>query len=160
MSAIFDASREGQELELRLISDQVMGGVSRGSLSREEVAGRLAARMTGDVRLENGGGFIQIAGDLPKRVRRARGLVIQVFGNGETYGCHLRTTDVARPWQSFRQAFSAPAEWTRVELPFEAFTPHRIDAPLRVEALTRIGLIGIGRAFHADLAVSRIALLQ
>jgi complex I intermediate-associated protein 30 (CIA30) len=48
----------------QLFTDQVMGGVSNGSMMREAVAGRLAIRMRGDVSLENKGGFVQIAIDL------------------------------------------------------------------------------------------------
>jgi len=48
----------------QLFTDQVMGGVSNGSMMREMVAGRPAIRMRGDVSLENKGGFVQIAIDL------------------------------------------------------------------------------------------------
>jgi len=48
----------------QLLTDQVMGGVSKGTMFREAVAGRAAMRMRGDVSLENNGGFIQIALDL------------------------------------------------------------------------------------------------
>jgi len=160
VDVLFDAARDDPgPLQLRLISDQVMGGVSRGQLRREEVAGRPALRLTGEVRLENNGGFLQMAGDLPAKAGQASGLALEVFGNGETYGCHLRTEDLARPWQSFRQSFEAPPQWTRLELRFDDFTPHRTDAPFRVDRLRRIGLIAIGRAFFADLAVTRIGLL-
>lgn len=50
----------------QLVTDQVMGGVSRGTLTRETVAGRPALVMRGDVRLENDGGFIQMALDLAR----------------------------------------------------------------------------------------------
>jgi hypothetical protein len=35
-----------------------MGGVSNGTMVREQVAGRPAIRMRGDVSLENNGGFV------------------------------------------------------------------------------------------------------
>lgn len=46
------------------ITDRVMGGVSTGSLSREEIRGRMANVLRGKVSLENNGGFIQMATDL------------------------------------------------------------------------------------------------
>lgn len=46
------------------ITDRVMGGVSRGSLSREIVGGRLANVLRGTVSLDNHGGFVQMATDL------------------------------------------------------------------------------------------------
>ncbi|MGD7552053.1 CIA30 family protein, partial [Ralstonia pseudosolanacearum] len=42
-----------------LVSDRVMGGVSRGVMIREVVRDRPALRMQGEVSLENNGGFIQ-----------------------------------------------------------------------------------------------------
>jgi len=45
----------------QLFTDQVMGGVSKGTMVRDAVAGRAAIRMRGDLSLENNGGFVQIA---------------------------------------------------------------------------------------------------
>ncbi|NQW50776.1 MAG: CIA30 family protein, partial [Rhodospirillales bacterium] len=65
---IDDLSRGAPEASIgtswQLFTDQVMGGVSTGTMSRELVGGRLAIRMLGDVRLENNGGFVQLALDL------------------------------------------------------------------------------------------------
>lgn len=41
-----------------------MGGVSSGSLAREDFAGRTANVLRGSVSLENNGGFIQMATNL------------------------------------------------------------------------------------------------
>ena len=48
----------------RGVSDQVMGGLSKTSLSHNVLDHRTCLRLTGDVRLENDGGFIQAAVDL------------------------------------------------------------------------------------------------
>jgi hypothetical protein len=40
----------------RLITDNVMGGVSSGRLTMDAREGRLCLRLQGDVRLENSGG--------------------------------------------------------------------------------------------------------
>ena len=147
----------------RLVTDQVMGGVSHGTLRPETVAGRPALRMQGDVRLENNGGFVQMALDLAPSgaavdVDGWTGFEIEAFGNGARYNLHLRTADMTRPWQSYRQAFEAPAAWRTLRLPFAGFGPHRIDAPLDLKRLKRIGFVAIGRAFHADLAVAAVRL--
>ncbi len=154
---IFDPARETPPA-WRLISDGVMGGVSDGSVRRETVAGRPAVRLRGAVRLENDGGFVQIARDLAPDgtavdARGWHGIALDVIGNGASYNLHLRTPDIARPWQSYRHSFVAGPEWRRVELPFAAFTPHRIAAPLDIGRLRRIGIVAIGRAFDADVAV-------
>jgi hypothetical protein len=141
-----------------LVADRVMGGVSSGSMTRETVDGRTALRMRGDVSLENNGGFIQVALDLAPGGEAVdaspwTGIAIDVHGNGERYNLHLRTTDVVRPWQSYRASFLAEPEWRTVRLPFEAFEAHRIDAPLDLTRLRRLGIVAIGRAFTADIAI-------
>ena len=112
-----------------------MGGVSKGTMVRDAVAGRAAIRMRGDLSLENNGGFVQIALDLSPYggvvdASAWSGIELDVFGNGEEYGVHLRTDALTRPWQSYRQIFSAYAEWRTVQLPFDHFVPHRTDVLL------------------------------
>jgi hypothetical protein len=145
----------------RLVTDQVMGGVSEGTLVNEVVAGRRALRMRGDVSLENNGGFVQMALDLEPNgglvdASAWQGIELDVIGNDEEYGVHLRTDAVERPWQSYRQSFRAGASWRTVQLAFADFVPHRIDVPLDVRRLRRIGLVAIGREFTADLAVGGV----
>lgn len=149
----------------RLIADRVMGGLSEGRARVETVSGRPALRLTGRVSLANGGGFLQVARDLspagaPVDLSGFRGLELDVVGNGEAYGVHLRTRDVVRPWQSYRATFVAPPEWRRMRLPFASFGPHRIEAPLDLAGTRRIGLVAIGRAFEADLALAWLALYR
>lgn len=144
-----------------LVSDRVMGGVSAGAMSRERVAGRDAIRLKGSVSLENNGGFLQLALDLATDggavdARRWTGIRLDVFGNDQDYNLHLRTSDIRRPWESFRQGFRASEGWTTVLLPFAGFTPHRTDQPLRLERLRRIGVVAIGRTFEADVAIADI----
>lgn len=144
----------------RLVTDRVMGGVSSGGLERTVVAGRPALRMRGEVSLENDGGFVQMALDLADDglldAHVHDRIELEVFGHGETYGVHLRTDRVTRPWQSWRQSFVAEPAWRTVVLPLACFAPHRIEAPLDRRRLRRIGLVAIGRAFTADLAVGGI----
>lgn len=144
-----------------LISDRVMGGVSSGTMSRETVAGRPAIRMRGGVSLDNNGGFLQIALDLgdvgaPVDASAWTGIQLDVLGNDQTYNLHLRTTDLSRPWESYRQSFLALPSWRTLRLPFDRFVPHRTERPLRTNRLRRIGLIAIGREFEADLAIADI----
>jgi hypothetical protein len=144
-----------------LVSDRVMGGVSAGALRREVVGGRPALRLTGAVSLANNGGFLQMALDLAPAggVLDARGwdgIALEVFGNGESYGVHLRTDAPTRPWQSWRQGVVAEPAWQRMILRFDGFRPHRIDAALDPARLRRLGLVAIGRAFDADLALGGV----
>lgn len=142
----------------QLLTDQVMGGVSKGTMVRDVISGRPAIRLRGNVCLENNGGFVQIALDFASDggfvdAGAWGGIALDVFGNGEEYAVHLRTDALTRPWQSYRQRFSAVAEWRHVQLPFENFVPHRTDVLLDTHRLRRIGLVAIGRAFSCDLAL-------
>ncbi|WP_108882808.1 CIA30 family protein [Anderseniella sp. Alg231-50] len=145
------------QLQWELVTDRVMGGVSNGRIEQILSNGQPANRMTGRVSLDNNGGFIQIAADLPPPPAGAIGIALNLIGNAETYNIHLRTSDLVRPWQSFRQAFTAPTEWTLCHFEFGNFEAHRTDEPLRVENIRRIGIVAIGRVFDADAAVSSVS---
>lgn len=147
-----------------LITDRVMGGVSEATLTRERVAGRLALRLQGEVSLENDGGFVQMALALTSDglldASGWNGLRLTVFGRGETYGLHLRTDAVRRPWQSYRHEFRAEPAWRTLDLPFSGFAPHRLETPLDPARLRRLGLVAIGRPFRADLALADLRLYR
>lgn len=145
----------------QLVSDRVMGGLSRGSLTREAVLGRAALRLQGDVSLANNGGFLQMAFDLAPvggtvDASGWTGLEVDATGNGEAYGLHLRTDAVRHPWQSWRAGFVAGPGWATHRLPFASFIPHRIEAALDTGRLRRVGLVAIGRAFRADLSLGAL----
>ncbi len=146
----------------RGVSDQVMGGISQATLAHATVDGVVCLRLTGDVRLENNGGFVQAALDLTMSgdaidASGYAGVRLVVRGNGEQYSVHLRTPDAIRPWQSYRAHFVAGPDWRTIDLPFEAFAPYRLEAPLDISRLRRIGLVAIGRAFYADVSIARLS---
>ena len=149
----------------RGVSDRVMGGISVALVRRDEIDGRACLRLSGDVRLENDGGFVQASLDLAAGADSLdasafEGLSLLVRGNGEDYGLHLRTPDNRRSWQSYRARFRADSAWRDIKLPFADFEPHRLEVPLDRSHLRRLGLVAIGRAIYADLAVARIALYR
>ncbi len=149
-------------LRWRLVTDAVMGGVSSGTLAKEKLDSRDAALMRGDISTDNNGGFIQMTLHLaPGRISfdasAFTGLEIDVLGNGESYGAHLRTEAMTRPQQSYRQSFIAGCRWQTLRLPFLQFIPHRVDIPLDTKRITRIALIALGRKFAAQLAIARLA---
>lgn len=164
-SIIDDLSRESPMATIgtswRLFTDTVMGGVSRATMDRETLEGRPAIRLRGQVSLENNGGFVQISLDFrpddgSMDASSWSGIEVDVFGNGEEYAVNLRTTDLTRPWQSYRQTFRANPRWETVRLPFERFVPNRTDIPLDIRRLRRIGIIGIGRQFFADVSIGGV----
>lgn len=144
-------------------TDQVMGGRSTGGSEIDEIEGRPCIRLSGRVNTR-GGGFIQLALDLGRRrqpfdASAFRGFELDVYGNNESYNCHLRTTDVRWYEQSYRASFDAPAKWTTVRLEWAAFEPHGLTTPLNLEGLVRLGVLGWMRDFDADIAVGRVALI-
>jgi hypothetical protein len=145
----------------RGVSDKVMGGISEANISYAVLDDRPCLRLTGDVRLENSGGFIQAALDLSIEGETLNasvftGIRLLAQGNNETYALNLRTPDNVRVWQSYRSQFCVGSNWETVELPFSYFLPHRLEKPLDTAQLRRVGLIAIGRAFYADIAIGKL----
>ena len=163
------SDNKGIDMELKLnwnyVADTVMGGVSRGQIAVGVIDGRVAARLTGDVSLDNDGGFIQMASDIGSGGRAFdasayAGIAIDLIGNGETYDLRLRTTDLTRPWQSYRVPVTAGPDWTTHRIAFADFEGHRTVAPFAAAHLRRIGIVAIGRVFHADVAVAGVTLYR
>lgn len=142
------------------VADTVMGGVSTGELRATRVGTRNAARLTGDVSLENNGGFIQMAFDLDGGAAFDAsdwaGIEMDVSGNGAAYELRLRTDQLRRPWQSFRVGFEAGTDWQTLRLPWSAFEAHRTNATFDPARLRRMGVLAIGSEMQADVAVSGI----
>lgn len=145
----------------RYFSDQVMGGISAGDAGIENLRGRSALRLRGEVSLANNGGFIQAALDLAdgKHIDASAwdGIRVTLSGDGRRYAINLRTADTQRPWQSYRCAVQSEADWKTLDLPFEDFVGHRIEQPLNRARLRRIGIIAIGEPGAVDVAISRLS---
>lgn len=146
----------------RMVTDQVMGGVSNGELTLDNFNGKNCLRMRGDVSTDNNGGFIQMALDLTKDgafdASPYAGAEIIVYGNNEHYNMHFRTTDLWLPWQSYRYSFKAISDWQTIHIAFKDIKAYRTTTKFHKDKLKRIGLVAIGRDFKADLCVASIKL--
>jgi hypothetical protein len=156
-------ARNGQRW--RFFSDRVMGGVSEGRAEYGLVNGRQALRLSGRVSLENNGGFIQCALDLAPEGRdfdagAFTGIAVTLCGDGGVYAINLRSSDLRRPWQSYRAMLQSSAEWQTHHLPFGNFIAHRTEAPLDRSRLRRIGLIAIGEARQVDVAIAGLSFID
>jgi hypothetical protein len=143
------------------VADGVMGGVSTGHLQQEIYRGRMASVLRGDVSLDNNGGFVQIAFDLCADASGMDasawdGIELDVSGNGEAYDLRLRTDQLTRAWQSFRTDFVAAPEWQSIRFPFDGMIPHRTEAAFDPARLRRVGVLGIGREFRAEVGVAAV----
>ena len=110
-------------------NDVVMGGVSnsRMSYANEEQGG--VARFSGEVSLENNGGFAQVQYDKTDfDLTGFQGVELHVKGDAQTYQLRFKT-DAERV--TYAQSFTARDEWQRVQLPFADFAPtfHGEDVP-------------------------------
>jgi len=144
----------------RLITDQVMGGVSQGQLTRTDVHGRSALRLSGDLRLENNGGFVQanlaLSTSGPFDASTFSGVRLLVRGDDQAYGLHLKSAETELPWQSYRAGFVALPVWEVLSFPFTAFIPYRIAVPLATSRLLRLGVVAIGRATRFEICIAEI----
>jgi hypothetical protein len=99
-------------------NDTVMGGVSLGTASWAD--GALV--FSGDLSLDNGGGFTSVVSSpdpaLGLAAAGAAGLVVDASGDGRTYTLQLRAADGRRWVQSFTPAI----EGGEVVLPLDGFT--------------------------------------
>jgi hypothetical protein len=147
----------------RAVTDQVMGGRSEGAIARRTIDGRSALCLSGDVSLANNGGFVQAILDLTAPgganafdASGFDGVRLLVRGNREGYNLHLKSAATVLPWQSYRATFVAGPEWREVHLPFGAFEPHRVVQRLDTRRLTKLGILGIGRDFKADVCIAEV----
>jgi hypothetical protein len=143
----------------RVFTDGVMGGLSAAEVDAVD-DGRAALCLRGRVRLENNGGFVQMALDLPSPLPAdAAGLELDLRGRPLRYGLHLRTTDMPAPWQAWRTALDVTPSWQTLHLPWSAFAPYRFEGRLDPTRIRRIGLLAIGMAGDAELCLGRLAVV-
>jgi len=148
----------------RLVTDNVMGGLSTGNLTLDNIKEKNCLRMRGDVNTENNGGFLLIAlplsdnksDDKPFDASAYTGIEIEVSGNNESYNIHFRTDDLWFPWQSYRFSFKAAPDWQTYRFPFSKIEPYRTTKEFSQDEIMRIGLVAIGREFQADLCIASI----
>jgi hypothetical protein len=159
-------------------TDQVMGGTSSAILTRErDFHGRTANVLRGRVSLENNGGFIQMATNLAKDpmqnptvdASNYDGVEVDVLYDGqedeESFNIHLKTEACIKPYSSYRATFAVrQGEWTTIQLPWSKFKgkgPGASEAPFNHGALTRIGVVAIGKPMsRLVLAVSGLRLFK
>lgn len=141
------------------VDDRIMGGCSQ---SHPKYIDGIGLRFTGNVSLENNGGFASIR-SVPGRydLTQYSGLKLRLRGDGKSYKLSLRT-DLFFDGISYLSTFATEKDtWQDVCLPFEAFAPthHGIElstvAPLDTGNITSFGLFISGRQegpFQLDIA--------
>ena len=141
------------------VSDQVMGGVSQGSLVFESNQFESYAHLSGQVSTLNNGGFIQFRTDVTDISKSSyKGIYAKVKGNNQKYFIHLRTRGTIMPWQYYQSDFIADEEWQVIKLPMDSFKPSSnwLKSIIGSKHIRSIGLVAFGRDHSADLMVSEI----
>jgi len=110
----FDNGTKGWQTVL----DGVMGGLSTGRIAAGE-GGTL--RFTGELSLENNGGFSQIRTAVPEGTfAGTTGLVLRVKGDGRSYQCDIRSSQLRIMAGGYQSVFKTKAdEWIEVSVPFD-----------------------------------------
>ena len=142
-------------------TDQVMGGLSQAQARYDTVDGKACLRLDGFVRLENRGGFIQVAlplvvCDHPFDASHLRGLRLRVRGTGAPFQVHLRSTQQRMPWEHYSAEAWAEDAWTQIDVPFHAFKPEMTQGILDLSRLTRLGIVVAKRPGPASLAIAGV----
>lgn len=146
-------------------SDQVMGGLSELRLQYAQADNdRLTMRLSGRVRLENNGGFIQARLPLERARRRFdasefSGVRVVARAEPGAYYVFLRTRNTWLPWQYYggRINIQQGDEWHTYDIPFEAFQAESTRRALDTSQLKSIAIVAYGEAFSADIEVARLS---
>jgi uncharacterized surface protein with fasciclin (FAS1) repeats len=122
----FDSGTQGWQTVL----DGVMGGLSTG---RIEAGNGGTLRFSGELSLENNGGFSQIRTSVPEgQFAGARCLLLRVKGDGRTYQCDLRSSQLRLMAGGYQRTFATVAgEWTEIELPLGEFVANSFGRRVR-----------------------------
>lgn len=145
-----------------MISDRVMGGVSRAERRQEQRDNSHCSCLIGHTSLANNGGFVQMKLDLQSSELRTdyQGIFIELYGSAHEYNLHVKTNQLTRPWQSFRCSLAVEPRWTRFIVPYEQLQAHRTDAELEPTAITSIAVVAIGQEFDVDVCVRRLGFFR
>jgi monofunctional biosynthetic peptidoglycan transglycosylase len=112
-----------------VVVDGVMGGRSTGHVTRSEPG---VLRFTGELSLENNGGFSQMRSEVSgDQFAGMRGIEIKVRGDGRTYNFNVRCANARVRAGSFQRNFdTTDGEWTVVRLPFDEFRLYSFGRPV------------------------------
>ena len=149
-----------QSQQWKLITDQVMGGVSTGKFEVDKVDGITCYRMTGNVSTKNNGGFIQIRVKLNPEINsnEYNGIYIKVYGNEKNYNIHLRTGLTLAPWQYYSYTFTTSENWSEIKAPLSKFKKSNFYQPKSIlgQNIKSIGLVAGFDDFKSDICLGEI----
>lgn len=113
----------------RVVVDGVMGGRSTGRVILAEPGVML---FSGDLSLENNGGFSQVRTAVTgEAFEGAEGIELRVRGDGRKYNFDIRCSNVRMMAGGFQTSFETEKdEWTTIRLPFTSFGLYSFGRPV------------------------------
>jgi hypothetical protein len=144
----------------KFISDNVMGGVSTGSINYVMKEGNSSAYLSGNVSTKNNGGFIQIRRSLKNiDLSKAKYIKITAKGNNQKYFLHLRTSGTILPWQYYQISFEVKEEYKEYILQIKEFKKSGSFQPSMVnsKSISSVAVVAYGRDHKADIHVKEIS---
>ena len=157
---IFEDFSELKSIEnWEFISDQVMGGVSLGRFEVLKEKSVNFLRMTGNVSLENNGGFIQVRKKVYQSIEgNIKRIKLTTRGNRSDYFIHLRTKYTILPWQYYQLKFKVSYQWQTKILNINEFTRSGSLLPkvINPRYIKSIALVAFGREHDVELDIAEI----
>ncbi len=161
-SMLIDDFQSNSDQRWRFFADTVMGGVSSGNVEFETKDGVSFARLTGDVRTANNGGFIQIRHEVESvHSKDIQGVRLVVRGNNQTYFVHLRTSWTVLPWQYYQAQYDVSSNWQEVRIPLSSFerSGKLLKKVPAATSIKSVAIVAFGRDHAADVEVREIGFL-
>ena len=143
-----------------LITDQVMGGVSKGKFNFINEKNQKFYRLEGKVSTLNNGGFIQFRSKLKINDNSLTKITFKARGTGDDYYIHIRTPYTLLPWQYYSASFKTSKEWDLIEIPISNFKKSHKLQPMNFSSneIKTIGFVAFGKDFEAKLDIADIQL--
>ena len=143
----------------RVITDQVMGGVSNLSISHSEGI----FFMKGNVSTDNNGGFVRLSNRIDISSNSFNGIKFKAKGNNETYEIHVTLKGIrVPPWSYFSKSFDVTNDWQEYEIFFKDLKRSSgiSTASMMAKNIRDISIAGYGKDFNVDLAIKEISLVS
>ncbi|MFT5885038.1 MAG: NADH dehydrogenase [ubiquinone] 1 alpha subcomplex assembly factor 1 [Arcticibacterium sp.] len=157
---VFDFNASSNIDEWRVVNDGVMGGRSNGNF---EINPEGHASFSGQISLENNGGFSSVRYAFPKiDVSKKNEIVIRLKGDKKAY--QLRIKDNSSIYYSYIFPFFTNGDWQNIQIPLNEFYPsfrgRKLDLPkfsgASIEEI--VFLIGNKKAERFELLIDKIEL--
>ncbi len=147
----------------KYISDDVMGGVSKGELKFFTVDDHAVAFLSGKVSTENNGGFIQIRRKFQyNQLKELSKIKVIAKGNNERYFLHIRTKKTILPWHYYQISFDVSKVYSEKILLLNNFVKSSALLPKKIKPndINSIGIVAFGKNHDVELYIKKIEFMK